>query len=127
MTNGFVGEFLILLGTFTKHKWFGVIAVSGVVLGAAYMLWMVKKVFFGEEKGVVLEHKENLDVNTRELCLMAPLIVLIFWMGLFPTHFFKWSDASTKFLVENYKNYQLSEHSSSLNSSIKIAGGNSGH
>jgi NADH-quinone oxidoreductase subunit M len=108
MTNGFVGEFFILLGAFTANKWFGGIAVIGVVLGAAYMLWMVKKVFFGKENGVVVEHKSHgLDLNAREVAVLAPLIVLIFWMGLFPNQFFHWSKASVDHLVQNRTRYEL--------------------
>jgi NADH-quinone oxidoreductase subunit M len=108
MTNGFVGEFLILLGTFMANKIFASFAVVGVVLGAAYMLWMVKKVFFGEEAGTVLAHKgPGLDLNKREMIALAPLIVLIFWMGLFPNQFFHWSKASVTNLVENRTQYNL--------------------
>ena len=59
-TNGFVGEFLVLLGTFKSNLplWFGVIAGTGVILGAAYMLWMVQKVFFGQ-----VTHQENLGLQ----------------------------------------------------------------
>jgi NADH-quinone oxidoreductase subunit M len=108
MTNGFVGEFLILLGTFAANKWYAVVAVLGVVLGAAYMLWMVKRIFFGEEQGAVLKHKAHgLDLNLREVLVILPLLVLIFWMGLFPNQFFKWSDASVAHLVNSKGQYQL--------------------
>lgn len=116
MTNGFVGEFLILLGTFQANKIFGGISTLGVVLGAAYMLWMVKKVFFGEEKGLVLKYKnEGLDINGREILTLMPLIVLIFWMGLYPKHFFKWSDASMNYMVKNKSAYQLPVPGSNTN------------
>src|SRR5690606_33639352 len=61
MTNGFVGEFLILFGTFQKSKTFAVLAVTGVILGAVYMLWLVKRVFFGEEGGIVKSHSNMPD------------------------------------------------------------------
>lgn len=108
MTNGFVGEFLILLGTFMVNKAAAAVAVIGVVLGAAYMLWMVKRVFFGQEAGAVLEHKgAGLDMNLREGLLMAPLIILIFWMGLLPNQFFNWSKASVEHLIVNKTDYHL--------------------
>lgn len=108
ITNGFIGEFLILLGTFAVNKVFAGFAVIGVVLGATYMLWMVKRVFFGQEQGVVLKHKgEKLDMNLRECLLMTPLVILIFWMGLAPNQFFNWSKASVEHLVTNKTNYQL--------------------
>lgn len=111
MTNGFVGEFLILLGTFAVSKGFAVAAVSGVVLGAVYMLWMFKRVFFGAEGELVKaghgDHNSLGDLSFREICVMAPLIVLIFWMGLFPNHFLDWSKASVDHLAQTKDNYQI--------------------
>jgi NADH-quinone oxidoreductase subunit M len=112
MTNGFVGEFLILLGSFQYHIGVAAIAVSGVVLGAAYMLWMVKKVFFGPRGELVLEaEKESShglsDLSLRELAVMAPLLVMIFWMGLFPNQFLNFSKASLDHLLQNKSNYNL--------------------
>ena len=110
MTNGFVGEFLILMGAFETQKIFAAIAVSGVVLGAVYMLWLVKRVFFGEVNPVLKEHAHghSLDINFREGLVLAPLLILIFWMGLFPNHFFHWSQASVDHFVKNRTSYQLS-------------------
>lgn len=108
MTNGFIGEFLILMGTFAAHPGFAAVAVSGVVLGAVYMLWMVKRVFFGEAGELVKDAEHPLhDLSARELTVMAPLVVLIFWMGVFPNHFLDWSKASIQHLVETKDNYQL--------------------
>jgi NADH-quinone oxidoreductase subunit M len=113
MTNGFVGEFLILLGSFGSNKIAASLAVSGVILGAVYMLWMVKRVFFGP-KGPLVEndHSENgLDINLREICVLVPFVILIFWMGLFPDHFLRWSKASVDHFVQHRTNYELSvEH-----------------
>jgi len=86
-TNGFVGEFLVLLGTFKSglSPVFGVLATTGVILGAAYMLWMVQKVFFGS-----LTHRENQflpDMNLREFATVAPFLVLVLVMGLQPQPF----------------------------------------
>ncbi len=112
-TNGFVGEFLILMGTFLKQKVIGAISVLGVVLGAAYMLWMFKKVFFGKPGELVKgEDEDNYnialkDVNAREFVVLLPLLVLIFWMGLFPNQFLSWSKASIDNYVENKGNYTL--------------------
>lgn len=119
MTNGFVGEFLILMGTFAAHKGFAMAAVSGVVLGAVYMLWMFKRVFFGPEGELVKAghgdghhgegHHGLTDLSLREICVMLPLIVLIFWMGLFPNHFLDWSKASIDYLVQNKDNYEIGD------------------
>ncbi|MBT0651879.1 NADH-quinone oxidoreductase subunit M [Geomobilimonas luticola] len=85
-TNGFVGEFLILLGAFeSKLRWYTVIATSGVILSAVYMLWMFQRVMFGE-----LNNPKNQtlkDLNAREIAIMVPLIILIFVMGVYPTPF----------------------------------------
>jgi NADH-quinone oxidoreductase subunit M len=83
--NGFIGEFLILLGSFRANTTAGVIAVSGVVLGAVYMLWMYQRVMFGP-----LRHEENktlLDLSRREIIIFAPLLVLMLVMGLYPRPF----------------------------------------
>ncbi|MBT4760165.1 MAG: NADH-quinone oxidoreductase subunit M [Bdellovibrionaceae bacterium] len=116
MTNGFIGEFLILQGTFLAKKEFVFFAVTGVVLAAAYMLWMVKRVFFGKMGKVVQEFKdknESLDINAREFAVMLPLIIMIFWMGLFPGTILKWSDTSVKHLVNNISKYELVIHKNS--------------
>lgn len=110
-TNGFIGEFLILMGTFISAPIFGIFAVTGVVFGAAYMLWMFKRVFFGQEGELVLKHKESgglKDLNPRELGLMIVLIVMVFWMGIFPKHFLDYSKESLNHLTENYGQYELS-------------------
>ena len=85
-TNGFVGEFLILLGTFQGPlRIYSIIATSGVILSAVYMLWMFQRVMFGElknPKNMVLK-----DLNLREIVIMAPLVALIFFMGVYPRPF----------------------------------------
>ncbi|MBF0623332.1 MAG: NADH-quinone oxidoreductase subunit M [Magnetococcales bacterium] len=96
-TNGFVGEFLILLGAFLHNKAVAAVAATGLVLGAAYMLWMFKKVVFGE---VVHADVRGLqDLTTRELLLFAPLLVLVFWMGLYPGPFLEVMHASVDNLI----------------------------
>jgi NADH-quinone oxidoreductase subunit M len=109
LTNGFIGELLILVGAFSANKVLTGFAVLGVILGAVYMLWAVKRVFFGEVSGVVSEHEsDGLDIGAREMIVMAPLVLLIFWMGLFPSDFLSWSKASLDHFVENRTRYELS-------------------
>lgn len=109
MTNGFVGEFYILMGAFMGARPYAYFAVAGVVLGAAYMLWMFKRIFYGEKGPLVVEHeKHGLDLNSREILVIAPLVILIFWMGLFPGHFLRWSNASVNHIVANRTSYELS-------------------
>src|SRR6266567_416734 len=85
-TNGFVGEFLVLLGAYeSKLRWFTVIATSGVILSAVYMLWMFQRVMFGELKNP--KNQVLRDLNAREVAIMLPLLFLIFFMGVYPTPF----------------------------------------
>ncbi len=84
-TNGFIGEFLILLGTFKVNKAAAVLAALGVILGAVYMLWMFQRVFYGK---VTNPKNFNIpDLNLREFVYLLPLIVFIFWIGLYPNFF----------------------------------------
>ncbi|MBX2988139.1 MAG: NADH-quinone oxidoreductase subunit M [Bdellovibrionaceae bacterium] len=108
LTNGFIGEFLILMGVFEKNPWFAAVAVTGVILGAAYMLWMFMRVFFGPKGELVSdEHHPLHDLNAREIGVMIPLVVMIFWMGIFPNQFLDWSKASVDHLVKNRSSYNL--------------------
>jgi NADH-quinone oxidoreductase subunit M len=112
-TNGFVGEFFILMGGFMKNKTLGAFAVTGVIFGAAYMLWMYKRIFFGPKgelvKGTTEENSNPIlkDVSIREIAVLAPLIVLIFWMGVFPNTFLKYTKTSIDYLIENKADYNL--------------------
>lgn len=108
MTNGFIGEFYILLGSFLSARPYAIFGVLGVVLGAAYMLWMVKRVFFGEKGELVREYEgKGLDINMREIAVLTPLVILVFWMGIFPNHFLRWTKTSVDHFVENRLNYEL--------------------
>jgi NADH-quinone oxidoreductase subunit M len=85
-TNGFVGEFLVLLGSFQSElRWYSIIATSGVILSAVYMLWMFQRVMFGELKNP--KNQVLKDLNAREVCIMVPFIFLIFFMGVYPRPF----------------------------------------
>jgi len=83
-TSGFVGEFLILLGAFRANAVLGAIAASGVVLGAAYMLWLMKRVFFGPAEG---DNARVEDLTAREWAVLTPLLALMLIMGLIPGPF----------------------------------------
>lgn len=112
LTNGFVGEFFILLGSFQYSPAVAVLAVTGVVLGAAYMLWMVKRVFFGPKGELVLAAEKDAhhplhDLSAREVVVLVPLVVMIFWMGIFPNHFMNYSKVSVDYLIKNKSNYSF--------------------
>lgn len=81
-TNSFVGEFLVLAGTFLWSKLATAAASLGVILAAAYILWMVQRVAFGVPSPQHLPKLKDLD--QREMATLVPLVVLIFWIGLFP-------------------------------------------
>ena len=83
--NGFVGEFLILMGAFKAQPWLGAIATSGVVLGAVYMLWMFQRVMFGPLTKP--ENQQMTDLSGIERAVLVPLLVLIVVMGVYPAPF----------------------------------------
>ena len=101
-TGGFIGEFLVLLGAFQVNTWVALLATSGIVLGAAYMLFMYRRVIFGELKRVDL--KGIMDLEAREIVIFTPLIILVLWMGLWPQPFLQVMDASVLNLMHNYQN-----------------------
>jgi NADH-quinone oxidoreductase subunit M len=108
LTNGFVGEFLILLGTYKVDHIAAGFAVTGVVLGAAYMLWMCKRVFFGEKGPLVSDPQHPLkDLNAREVVILVPFVAMVFIMGIFPNQFLKWSEKSIDYLIQNKSSYVL--------------------
>jgi NADH-quinone oxidoreductase subunit M len=93
--NGFIGEFLILVGAFkTSYVW-AVFAVLGIILGAAYMLWAFQRVMFGE-----LDKPENTritDANGREVAYMIPLVILMIWIGIYPKPYLRTMEASVSY------------------------------
>jgi len=90
--NGFVGEFLVLLGTFGARPGYAVVAATGVILSAVYMLWMFQRVIWGE---ISNPHNEALrDIGSRERLTLVPLLILIVWMGMYSNHFLRPMDAS---------------------------------
>ena len=84
-TGGFIGEFLVLVGAFKVNPWVAALAATGLILGAAYMLYLYRRVIFGSLT------KENLaaitDMSGREIAVFAPLVILVIWMGIYPAPF----------------------------------------
>jgi NADH-quinone oxidoreductase subunit M len=85
--NGFIGEFLILQGAFIANIWWAVVAGSGVVLGAAYMLWLYQRTMFGKVENP--KNEKLLDMNLREIATFVPLIILAVWIGIYPSPFLR--------------------------------------
>jgi NADH-quinone oxidoreductase subunit M len=97
--NGFIGEFFILMGTFAAPglRIYAALAVIGIVLGAAYMLWLYQRVMFGKLDNPL--NKNLPDLNMRELATFVPLIILSFWIGVHPTFFTKYLDEPVNAIV----------------------------
>ena len=100
-TTGFVGEFLILVGIFQKNILVGVIASLGVILAAAYMLWLYKRIIFGRIANP--EIKKMKDLNTIETCIFSLLAFLVLFFGFYPEPFLNTINVSINNLIENYE------------------------
>ncbi len=98
-TNGFIGEFTILLGAFLHQKIYAVIASLGIILGAGYMLWLYQRVAFGK---ITNPHNEHLaDMNMREVVAALPLVALVFIIGLYPNAVFGIMHVSVANLIQH--------------------------
>ena len=100
-TSGFVGEFLVLVGAFQVNTWLALLATTGIVLGAAYMLYLYRRVIFGALTKEDL--KSMMDLNRREIAVFAPLVAATLWMGIWPEPFLDVIHASVANLIENYQ------------------------
>jgi NADH-quinone oxidoreductase subunit M len=96
--NGFVGEFLVLLGAFQTIPIFAIIGALGVILAAVYMLWMYQRVMFGEVTHAV--NKQLTDLTLREVVVLVPVVLVIVWIGLYPQPFLRRMEVSTRAIVE---------------------------
>jgi NADH-quinone oxidoreductase subunit M len=96
--NGFIGEFTILVGAANRSIVWGVFAATGIVLGAAYMLWLYQRVFWGP-----LDNPKNQDLkdlSLREIWTLVPIVICMFWIGLYPAPFFRILDRPVQYVVE---------------------------
>ncbi len=104
-TNGFVGEFLILVGAFESNlRVFTVFATTGVILAAVYMLWMFQRVMMGKVTNP--KNAELKDLSAREVAIMLPLVLFIFWIGFYPNVFFEKMNPSLENLINQVKDKQ---------------------
>ena len=102
--NGFIGEFLILVGAFKVNYLWAAFAVSGIILGAAYMLWLYQRTMFG-----ALENPKNAalqDLSPREMTTLVPIVIMCFWIGLYPSPFLSRMEASVNFILARIHNEQ---------------------
>jgi len=99
--SGFVGEILVLVGAFKANTWVATIAATGLILGAAYALWLYRKVVFGTITRDAVRAMP--DMSMREITVFAPLILITIWMGIYPSSFLDVMDASVGKLVADYQ------------------------
>lgn len=97
-TGGFIGEFLVMVGTFKASTGIAALIATGVILGAAYMLWLYRRMIFGKLEKEDL--KALLDVHPREILYFAPLILIVLWMGIYPSSFTEFFGASVDKLLQ---------------------------
>ncbi|HEY0832933.1 MAG TPA: NADH-quinone oxidoreductase subunit M [Azospirillum sp.] len=100
-TSGFVGEFLVLQGAFLDNTWVAFFAATGLVLGAAYALWLYRRVVYGPLTKP--DVKALFDMNPREIAVFAPLVVVVLWMGIYPSSFLGVTSASVEQLIHVYQ------------------------
>ena len=100
-TSGFVGEFLVIIGAFQVNTWVALLAASGMILGAAYMLYLYRRVIFGVLTKADL--RSIFDLSWREKVVFAPLIAVVFWMGIYPASFIDIMAPSIENLIDNYQ------------------------
>jgi NADH-quinone oxidoreductase subunit M len=111
-TSGFVGEFLVVVGSLQVNFWLALLGASGMILSVVYMLYLYRRVIFGRLTKEDL--RSILDLSPREVVVFAPLIVLTLWMGIYPTSFTSFWDASVAAMVQR--------HAASLSPSVEVAG-----
>lgn len=100
--NGFIGEFLILIGTFKSSVlnsyWYAAFAATGVIFAAVYLLWMYQRVVFGKLENP--HNKDLKDLNKREIGLLLPILLFIVWIGIYPSTFLNKSDLTIKSILK---------------------------
>ena len=112
-TSGFVGEFLVLVGAFKVNFWLALLGSLGMILGAMYMLYLYRRVAFGTITRAEL--RGILDLSPREIAVFAPLVIITLWMGVYPSSFSGFWDASVGAMVDH--------HQAALTAAIRLAGG----
>nr|WP_294516749.1 NADH-quinone oxidoreductase subunit M [uncultured Rhodopila sp.] len=111
-TAGFIGEFLVIIGSLQVNFWLALLGGMGMILGAAYMLYLYRRIIFGRITHADL--RGILDLSTREWVVFAPLIALTLWMGIYPSSFTSYFDATVGAMVQH--------HTAALAATTKLAG-----
>jgi len=111
-TSGFVGEFLVIVGSLQVHFWLALLGATGMILGAAYMLYLYRRIIFGRLTKEDL--RSILDLSPREIAVFAPLILLTLWMGIYPSAFTGFWDASVAAMVQH--------HTAAITPAVQVAG-----
>ena len=123
--NGFIGEFLILMGAFNSeilnNSTFAILGTTGVILAAVYMLWMYQRVMFGPVKHE--ENKKLIDLNAREIGLLIPLVIFMVWIGIKPVDYMQYTESTVNTLIEesNEKKLAVIERTSEKSVPIWVA------
>ena len=100
-TSGFIGEFLVMVGAFAASTWLAALIAVGMILGAAYMLWLYRRVVFG--KLTKQDLMSIVDLNRREVLVFAPLVIMVLWMGIYPASFLEITGPSVENLIQQYE------------------------
>ena len=111
-TAGFAGEFLVLIGSFKVNIWLAFLGSMGMILGAVYMLYLYRRIIFGAL--VKVDLKGMLDLSPREIAIFVPLVIVTIWMGVYPSSFTNFFDASVSAMVDH--------HQAALAAATKLAG-----
>jgi NADH-quinone oxidoreductase subunit M len=123
-TSGFIGEFLVIIGAMQVNFWLALLGGLGMILGAAYMLYLYRRVIFGRLTKADL--RGILDLSPREITVFAPLVLITLWMGVYPTSFTRFFDAAVTQMVQHHAQAMAAPNSASLaqagTPAIKLAG-----
>jgi len=121
--NGFVGEFLVLVGAFNAHRWFAVVAAGGVILAALYLLWAYQRVFHGPAEG---DNAGMSDLGLREGLVLAPLLALIVFMGVYPKPVIERMEPAVDALVVHLEEHVDGFHEPTTRFGADVQGGTGG-
>jgi NADH-quinone oxidoreductase subunit M len=105
--NGFVGEVLVLVGSFVRNKTYAVFAASGMILGAVYMLWVYQRVFLGKLTNPA--NAEVADIGIREKLILLPIILVMLWIGVYSAPFLRRMEPSLRLVQQRIENARSPE------------------